>query len=275
MPLRYFIFGFLFFVYSCASSQKPISADSLEKYSYSFFTSKKKIPEVHFGTGFFLRQGSRLYFVTARHTFIQCDSTNKKEYYNGDYATIDLPTQSQTIPIELVKTKDSCNCLDLNRYPDIAVFELGDSAAYKVNSAEEFMLPPFKSFSDAEMYGQGFVTESTGFYFTKQHHTHLPSKTFEILAFLGDSVTRRIDSVDYFFFVTTLKFGPSYKGYSGSPVFLQDSSSKKWRIAGIFTSGMEMRIDGKWKETLCITRQEFITGIIGAGRLNLKRDDCR
>ena len=178
------------------------------------------------GTGFFINQNGKLYYATARHTFIKCDSLRMKEYSNYyDNAMIFL-SSTRLLIIHISKPKDSCKCLNINKYPDVVVFEMEYGLASKINSVEDFMLPPFQSFGDAEFYGQGFTRDSSSFYFTNPHRTHLPAKTFEIGAFLGDSATMSIDSVDYYFFVTTIKFGSSYKGYSGSPVFLQDSLSK-------------------------------------------------
>lgn len=276
MYTKYFISALLLFAYGHTQCQNPISRDSLGKYSYQMMTLKMPRAETHQGTGFFYKRDNRLFFVTARHTFVQCDSLRNKEYFTFDQCFIYLPSPVQMIPIQVAKTKDSCSCLDWNRYPDIAVFEVNYNLVSKVNSVEEFMLPPFKSYGDAEIYGQGFSSDSGAFYYTTPHHIHLPAKSFGISWLIGDSVTRVVDSVDYYFFVTTIKARSSLKGFSGSPVFLQDSLSKKWRVAGVFTSGMQFRLSGdnNLRETLGVTRQDYITNIINSSKFGLRRLDC-
>jgi hypothetical protein len=255
--------------------QVPFPSDSLGKYSYEIFTIRYKDAAAHFGTAFFITRNGSLYAITAHHTFVSCDSLTKKEFYPFDQAFISLSTTMPPIPLVIIKPRDTCSCLTVDKNPDLLVFELDKKYIPFVNSVDSFMLPPFIGYADAEIYGQGFTRDSATLQLTSPHHIHLPSKTFEIGQFYGDINTKIIDSINYYFFVTTLKFNSKFKGYSGAPVFLQDSASKKWRVAGVITGGMQFGIDNQVKETIIVTKQDFITDVLNSGHFGLQRPECR
>lgn len=46
-----------------------------------------------------------------------------------------------------------------------------------------------------------------------------------------------VDTIHHFISTKELTFGSWMKGFSGSPVFLQEKKSKKWRFCGILIGG--------------------------------------
>ena len=51
-----------------------------------------------------------------------------------------------------------------------------------------------------------------------------------------DSITRKIDTINSMIISKDVPLHDSLKGYSGSPLFLQDLQTLKWRVCGLFAA---------------------------------------
>jgi hypothetical protein len=233
--------------------QLPV--DSLSKYSYVIIGFDLKGATDHFGTCFFIKKNSRLFLVTAKHVLYSCDPASDKFYSPFDHASVSLPKPFNSMQILLPPRNDSC--LSMHNDADLLVLEIDPSWSNKVNSVERFMVPPFNRVGDAEIFGQGFHSDSVRLSFESQHNIHLPANSFKIEESVRYENPDFIDSFDYTFITKEIIKSKSLNGFSGSPVFLQEKNSKRWRIAGVLV-GVAYASQGN-KKRLFVVKQDIMS----------------
>jgi hypothetical protein len=257
---------------SCSGQPKPISGDSLGKYSYQVFTIQTKNGMIDFGTSFFIKKNDELFLITAKHVFVDCDSASNTEKIKFGNIFVHIPkSPQQMVPISFSRPAVSRLCLPVDKDTDVVVIKMDNQLIPYVNTVEDFIKPPFEKLGDAEIYGQGFKADTSSFYFTDPHHIHMPAKTFSVLQMIGDNETKLIDSIDYFFLTKILKTGGWMKGYSGAPVFLQDYKTKQWRLAGVFIGAEILVLNCKKpSDALIAVKPNYILAIINASKFGIR-----
>jgi hypothetical protein len=254
--MRCFIFLVLMFVSFASYCQLP--GDSLKRYSYGIMSFSNKGVKGQFGTCFFIKKNSLLFLVTAKHVLYKCDSSSDKVYSPYNFAIVQIPHPLDIIQISIPLRTDSC--MPIEKDTDLLVISVDPSWSNRINSVEEFMEPQFSHVWDAEIFGQGWHTDSIRLTFDNQHHIHLPANSFKIEEVARYENSNLIDSVDYMFTMKEIYKNKSINGFSGSPVFLQDKNSKKWRIAGVLVG--VANASNSIKKRLFVVKQEYISNYI-------------
>lgn len=246
----------MLFPISVLSQSKNISGDSLGKYSYQIMTFQKKTLYTHLGTGFFIRKKDRIFFITAKHTLVTCDSLTGKQKTEYDFISLSFVKQNEYFDVATVnyaKPNDTCSCIPRDSDMDIAISEIDNKYSHYINSVEQFIIPPVNNIGDVEIYGQGFEMDSAALYMTDPHHLKIPK----------DSVTGiYADSISYYLPVSTEVANRKLKGFSGSPVFFQDGLLKNWRVAGVFTGVLFLIKDKIINSYLVISKIDNVLSIL-------------
>ena len=230
-----------------------ITADSLSKYAYTML-GLTGTPSTKFGTCFFVRSNDDLFLVTAKHILYKCDSLSKKTIpvFKSIVVSVSL---NPAIQINFTAPQRNDTCLAIGRDTDLVVIKIKSQWNSIINSVEKFMIPPFKELGDIEIFGQGLRIVSNSAYFENPHHIHLTRNEFTIYHDTPGSDLSYLDTVHYF--IQTSKVGNATRGFSGSPVFLQDNISKNWRICGVL-NGVISSLFQFWIGGFVAVKPEYI-----------------
>lgn len=235
MTRIYLLIIFITGSFKCFCQANPSPGDSLKKYSYSLLGFSNN-PNVDFGTCFFINQNENLYLVTAKHTLYNCDTVTKKETAAFKYGIVFIPDPFNAIQFSIPLTIDTC--FGIERDTDLLVLKVDKNLFKDVNTVEKFILPPFKILGDMEIFGQGMRTDSAFVGYDKQHHIYLSRNTFKVFTSMPILNNQYIDSIHYIVDMEKLRIDSWLKGFSGSPVFLQDYETKRWRLCGVLVQGL-------------------------------------
>lgn len=247
----------LFVILVCsynAYCQNPIIGDSLIKYSYTLLGFSNS-PKASSGTGFFIKNNNVLFLVTAQHTFYDCDTIHHKHSPRVKYGVVYIPSPFNVFQFSIPEKSDTC--LGQERDLDLLVIKLGNSIPPGINTVEEYLLPPFKKLGSIEIFGQGIRNDSSFVGFDMQHHIPIPKKSFTIYHSIATSDKNYIDSLHYVIDLKRLKIDDWIKGFSGSPVFLQNRKSKKWRLCGVLIQAL-LPIGENHNSALLAIKPEYI-----------------
>jgi len=234
---------------------QPISGDSLGKYSYQILGITNGSNETDFGTCFFVENNAKLFLVTAKHVLYKCDSITNKLFSPFNFAIVYIRNSTKFLQFPIPVRNEIC--ISMERDTDILAIEIDRSWLDHVNRVNEFMLPPFNKVGDSEIFGQGMYRDSVSMGFTNPHHIHLKSNTFKIEGAVKFDNSDYTDSVNYTFAMKEINGNKSIKGFSGSPVFLQDEVSKKWRVAGVLTGGANAS-KGEFRTLIFVAKQDYL-----------------
>ena len=221
-------------------SQAQNMVDIFKKYSYQIMGYiSPSPPDFEFingtGSGFFIKRNNHLFFITAMHVITGCDGKTMPPKY-PDLFNVLLPGKGETVTIYATGVRDTAKCLPFAEYADVIVLPVEDKYLDKVYSVEGYEYPPFKTINSTAIFGYPAVEMYKGKY---QHLAptsvlNIPIKKSKYAA----------DSINYKVYSNYIKIDSNLRGYSGSPVFLRDAKSQKWRISGIGV-GSGLQDDGK------------------------------
>lgn len=226
-------------------SQTQNDWDSFKKYSYSIlgFSGKGNFGIPSGGTGFFIRDRSKLFLVTAKHVFSGCDDSAKKSPFYPDIMNVmlhdNIGNPTIVINVNIEKIKDTTPCVRKLNDTDIIVVPINveDSIGKTIFSVEKFLAPPFRVIEKILMVGFpgiGYARQPVEFGFWKPSLFKMNGNETKIFTHTTYTDPIMIDSINLFMYNQTIEIDSTLKGFSGSPIFVKDSSSKKWRIAGLF-----------------------------------------
>lgn len=255
-----FIIGIFLLLCTTASGQPDTF---FAKYSYQIFgytLTNATAGEIKMaaGTGFFIRENDHLLFVTSKHVLSGCDSI--KDPSHPDVVNVFLHdsagNMTSLLPIDIRLVKQNSKCLPMKDDPDIVVIDINRKLLKDtVYSLEAFIKPRFNNISDILFYGypvRGYSERYIEFHPTK---TVMHSPNYRLYSGVVEN-GKVIDSLNYGLTSTEITFNSSYKGFSGSPVFLRNDSTD-WRLMGICIG---YTIDEAKKETyIIIAKSEMIS----------------
>lgn len=238
-------------------SQKVNKPDSLEKYSYTVM-GFNGTPNGAFGTCFFMKDQESIYFITAKHTFYDCDSSSNKIVRKYSQAIL-VPDGNTPINILIPPSRMIDTCLSMDKDTDLLVIKIDKKWERYLNTVEKFMLPLFDKTGDIEIFGQGMRSDSI-IAFEKQHHVHIDKKQYTIYSTAPTQDSSHIDSVHALIELKNISTGRWLKGFSGSPVFLQHLKTKEWRVMGVFNIMYDDKLLPQGvKGAIEIIKSEYIT----------------
>jgi hypothetical protein len=261
---RYLLLFFLFVNITSSAQRNAARADSFAKYSYRIFGMKSINDKKYIsagGTGFFIKDKGRLFFITAMHVVSGCedDSTKDRNFPDTLYIIEKEPGKDASLFYPLpTKQLIKIPCNTMKESGDYMVFPIPDSQMQNVYSVERFIQPPFKKLQTLSVWGYpaNKSVKKEELDFTDPSPILLNLAGNEFVRMAGSN--KRIDSLRYFVIADIKTDGLA--GYSGSPVFLKDKESKKWRVAGIFVA---TTVDPKrHKKFIVITKIDFVINVI-------------
>jgi len=208
------------------------------------------------GTGYFIRHSHKLFFLTAKHVFIGCDSkdTCKRQEKRANFPEsmlIKLTTNGiingNVIPISIKKFRDTANCPWTD--PDIVAYQVMNTPTDTIYSLEKLFknkLPDSKGLICIYGYPSAATILRDNSYLEKNSSHILIDKyvLYENYKYKACGGKEDIDKDDYIVKtegINTVGLG----GYSGSPVFMFNKETLQWSFIGTFTGIVEM--DNKFR----------------------------
>lgn len=243
--MLFFYLGVIFLISVPKNVNSQSNSDSLSKYSYSImgFSSKGNFGVPYSGTAFFIRNGSSVFLITAKHVLSGCDDGNRKMPFFPDVMNVMVLDRNDSsggvINVNIEKIKDSIVCHESFLDSDFIALKIivHDTILKKINSVENLIMPPFEEVEKIAMFGfplNSIRNPSVQFGFWMPSFFELNGVETIISGAFTDTVSNRTDSTNYYFYNQVAKIDSSLKGFSGSPVFVKDRSSDRWRITGLF-----------------------------------------
>ncbi|MEO6489235.1 MAG: hypothetical protein ABIO04_04770 [Ferruginibacter sp.] len=246
--MRLIIFATLLFQSLISFSQNDY--DSLRKYSYYIvgthnnyesgrIVSTAKIT----GSGYFLRQNDKTYFITAKHVLAGTDEICQKMIPTDDSGVMRISLvndagimQPEFITLYVKTFRDTASCNYLQLSPDIMAFEIFNPQNNIIYSVESFLpgyLPKERGkiitfgyrdsldVSNGSQVGRESVplmTQDYGFYTNYKFYR-------------GDE--NGIDSINFLVELKDSLFSiKDLKGHSGSPAFIKDEALNRYVFLG-------------------------------------------
>lgn len=201
------------------------------------------------GTGYFIRKDSKLFFITAKHVFIGCDSKDTcqrqiKRTAFPDAMDIKLTTNGiingNVIPISIKRYRDTANCPWMEA--DIVAYQVMNTPTDTVYSLENLIssnaefekgsLSIYGYPASETQIGSMYIEKNSSHLFTDKYHFY---ENYKYKACGGNYV---IDKVDYIVKTEGVKT-TDLGGYSGSPVFIYNKQTSKWLFMGTFVQVVE------------------------------------
>jgi hypothetical protein len=229
-------------------AQGAKNIDNFKNYSYKiqgYSMSRRKdgmqvLHRVN-GTVFFIRKNSELFLITAKHILSGCNNDSSKINNYPSAMFIDLSKDSsgsRLLKLNSSIISDTCKCLSSKTYPDVIAVRITDTLAWNVFSVEDLICSPYKRVKNSLIIGypgykNGPVGQTTH---TDPSSIMLSEGNYSISVGYVDTTRKSIDPIHYWIYPKSIHTGDSLGGFSGSPFYVQNQKSKKWRIAGIFVS---------------------------------------
>lgn len=234
MKTTFFLTGLLILTTTFSQSKE---IDTLGKYSYqifgiSDFRSSFNDFRQQSGTGFFIRDNAKLYFVTAKHVLLGCMGYNRINNPAKELLVIVSTSNNPLIKIEIKDIKDT-SCAIIPKTPDVSTYEvLGRYNDTSIHSIENLIAQNWIEKIDSITF-YGFPHSKT--------ITKMQSIVFRKIEYIKnhkyyDSTVglMRPDITEYVFRINDVAINlDALHGYSGSPIFIKESENEKWKMVGI------------------------------------------
>ncbi|HLX93402.1 MAG TPA: hypothetical protein VKR32_17075 [Puia sp.] len=188
------------------------------------------------GTCFFIRKNGELFLITAKHVLTGCDSLEKVKNFPSSLMIWVSPNSSFRIAqFDVSIIRDTASCLPIPLSPDEIVIRIKDSSAKDVYSIEKFLSAPFKKVRNSLFIGYPAATSTLAGRIKRVEPSTigLVNKEYYFSQGYTDSTRKNLDIINHRIYSDSIDFEQNFHGYSGSPLFVQDLKTKKWRIAGV------------------------------------------
>lgn len=189
-------------------------------------------------TAFFIRMQNRLFLITASHVLTGCkrngkDPASPNEFYVPIYTN--LKDFEGMIKIDAKPIKDTFICNGFGQQSDIGIVEVKSHLSSKINSVEQFLAPPFEETTDIEIFGFAGKEQSVVDSNAVSPLSHLTIKSSTYFFHYLINPTSAYEREVYYVSAKGITIDSRLDGFSGSPVFIQDSASLGWRIVGLMS----------------------------------------
>lgn len=194
----------------------------------------------YLGTCFFIRHNQKLYLITAKHVIMPCKQGERRPLITNITIEDNNGYPTKMIPVNVAPYFDTSHCT-----PDIIAINIPDN--FNANSVEQFLFSNFKQVDEVHIYGYPGIEykrygDST-FVYSKANHLTITNANNKFFRSYTDSINEIKDTL-IFGIETPNKMIEPYTdkklgGFSGSPVFIKDANSTKWRVGGAFVASSE------------------------------------
>jgi len=255
-----YIIGYIALFFSCTSTikdeeQSPQTViskndfDSLGKYSHFVYgavnfidTSGRNRGAVVQGTGFFIKNKGRLYFITAKHVLaIPDEPAIKKVTPKSNDSLMNVYMQDGTarsnMPIfylNIKKIRDTTKDVSFINSPDVISYEVVNKEKFLINTIDNF-LPTYLPENMGEICIFGFASSGNTFkgaHFVVNAKSHISIKKYSLNhRYMHDK--NEYDSFNYVITPTEYQVAENLRGFSGSPAFVKDLNTNKWVFLGV------------------------------------------
>jgi len=224
--------------------------DSLRKYSYYIIGTYDQLDSGTVvargritGTGYFVRNDGRTFFVTAKHVLAGTDESCNKVIPPDDQGNMMISLvndagimQPEFLTLNAKTIRDTAACNYLQNSPDIIAYEINNPENYTIYSIEHF-LPAYLPKERGKIITFGYrdsldvddgtpvsresiplVTKDYGFYSNYRFYRGKENGR--------DSINYLVEQKDAFFSIRELK------GHSGSPAFIKDTKRNRYIFLG-------------------------------------------
>jgi hypothetical protein len=229
----------LLFIFLFEKGYSQNDFDSLKKYFYPIIGIDTA--PVDGGSCFFVRHKKNIYLVTAKHILAGCLNDSTKSELFADRHYIFLGSYLNAVELNTSATKLVLPCDGI----DLVFCQLVDTSMSKyIYSVEDYLMPDFldfKSFLIGGFPATGFKKDIMSS-FPEMSFLHIQDKYSEILNLpdLNGNYDPNMFGIDWQRQVIT---GALLDGYSGAPVFIQDRSTLKWKLAGMLSASKSIKKD--------------------------------
>jgi hypothetical protein len=228
------------------SAQVEDAINSLKKYSYQIYglyalINKPLETNTTGGTCFFFKKNNTLFLITAKHVLVGCvdSSSNSKKadfFPNRMYVALSKDAKD-TLIINTSTIRDTAKCPTMFNDPDVIVIPVINSVGKTINSIENLVAPLFQYTDNLLVIGY------PGINFIDSDTLKIPDPSVMKWKngkydFFGMAIpgTKIADTIHWWLDQKDYPVGKATKGYSGAPFYVQDSITKKWRIAGLLSN---------------------------------------
>lgn len=238
---KYFLYFSLLALVKFSMAQSPGNEDSLVKYSYFLQGYADATASISQGTGFFINNNGEKLLVTAKHVLTGCRFNGTKDRTIPDemilYLNENTTSSFNFLSLNLKEIKDTADCQQYYLSPDIISYPVHDTTGKSIFAIDKFLpshLP--RHTGKIVVFGYpSFNNIDSGRYFVRpamklelgEYDLH---ESFTYMDPTGSSV---VDTINYTVKPQDLMITSKLKGYSGSPVFIQDDEIQQWAFLGV------------------------------------------
>jgi len=228
----------IFIILELFGCDHQLNNGDLQKYSYllyGFYNIKHTGDLVSFnltqGTGFFIKNGGKLFLISAKHVLTPCDpikAIKRSEY--PDTMWIRLTSRDGGLvfrSIDITRIRDTVNCGYGFIDPDVFIVEFKDTSDCIINSIES-LIGPIDSLGSGSLYTYGFRSIYNPITDENLNDFKIQKSTLTIGSYYGNSMYRR--KLQY---LIKRSDTLNKQGCSGSPIFIDLKNKGQYRFAGI------------------------------------------
>lgn len=224
--------------------------DSLRKYSYYILGNYDNLDSGTVvstgritGTGYFIRQYGKTFFITAKHVLAGTDELCNKMVPASDSGLMSIALvndagvmQPEFIPLNVKAIRDTASCDYLQLSPDIISYQIKNPENYTIYSIEHF-LPSYLPANRGEIISFGYrdsldVTDGSPI-----SRESIPIVTTNYQVYINYEFYRGkengVDSINYLVGLRDSLFSiRELQGHSGSPAFIKDTKRNRFVFLG-------------------------------------------
>ncbi len=218
------------------------------------------------GTCYFIKKNNRTFLVTAKHVITRTNiACGEKTINTMTIAILDTLQDGNIDSFITIRIPplNSYNSSDSINNPDVIVFEVKEKGIDRLKSVENFIMPELRYTNNTEIFGFNsvcFPHEFGRLIIKCASHVHIDSTN--TIFYNGSPTNNNIPDTAYYMLVNkNLDVSEYMHGFSGSPIFIKDLNTNRYRLIGTFSifGGDSVNKDLKFYQ---IPKIEYITNEI-------------
>ncbi len=224
-------------------SLKKYGYDSLRKYSY-LISGITKDKSANIGTGFFIKQDTNVYLISAAHVLTGWNAIKKE--WNKDYPDTFFIKLTDRITgddvlclINVIAYKKKLVPFSIWDKPDIFIYKIKNPSLYVINSIENFIVDTIANYINEinKVFGYGFAsyTHFTDFRsLLNLTPTVIDASTVMKYTVIPDIRENNLPDSMHFIIEPIFPWKNNFgKGASGAPIFIYSEKLKRFIFGGV------------------------------------------